>query len=208
MTHAAPHDPSTATRSPATETPYVAGPAQRPVDADALRARVPGWGVDLDPRDRPSYPREIYDPAATGAHWDVPEQQPELRARERSVEHAHLTPVFGTSAPLHGASGAVRRYAYRQFSEGRAAHWLLLLAGDRVDAVESHLRSFASLHPDDPVTETGVVGEIHGHGIRSRRGRVDTRHQVLDPVLVAGPWVAAAGVGVWALRALVRRARR
>ncbi|MFH6690601.1 hypothetical protein QVL82_17465, partial [Cellulosimicrobium funkei] len=108
MTHAAPLDPTTATRPPATETPYVAGPARRPVDADALRARVPGWGVDLDPRDRPSYPREVYDPAATGAHWDVPEQQPELRPRERSVEHAHLTPVFGTSAPLHGASGAVR----------------------------------------------------------------------------------------------------
>src|SRR5690606_38750047 len=107
------------------ETPYVAGPARRPVDRDALRARIPGWGADLDPADRPSYPREVYDPAATGAHWDLPEAQPELRPRERSVEHARLTPVFGTSAPLHGASGAVRRLAYRRFSEGRAAHWFL-----------------------------------------------------------------------------------
>lgn len=190
------------------ETPYVAGPARRPVDRDALRARIPGWGADLDPADRPSYPREVYDPAATGAHWDLPEAQPELRPRERSVEHARLTPVFGTSAPLHGASGAVRRLAYRRFSEGRAAHWFLLLLGDRVDAVESHVRSLASRRPDDPVTETGVLAEARAHGIASRRGRVDVRHQVLDPVVVAGPWVAAVGAGAWAVRTLVRRAWR
>ena len=58
----------------------------------------------------------------------------------------------------------MRKYAYR-YSEGRAAHWLILVAADRVDAWESHLRSFATLRPDNPVTETGVLSEFSRHGI-------------------------------------------
>ena len=58
-----------------------------------------------------------------------------------------------------GVSGAIRKYAYK-YSEGRAAHWLLLVAADRVDAWEHHLRSFATLRPDNPVTETGVLSEF------------------------------------------------
>lgn len=42
-------------------------------------------------------------------------------------------------------SGVMRKHAYGRFSEGRAAHWLLLVAADGVDAVESHLRSFAGV---------------------------------------------------------------
>ena len=61
--------------------------------SDQLRARIPGWGVDLDRKDRPSYPRERFDPGATGAHWDFPERQPETWPRERSIEHKFLTPV-------------------------------------------------------------------------------------------------------------------
>src|SRR3954447_26761968 len=101
--------------------------------SDELRARIPGWGADLDPADRPSAHRLRYDPGATGAHWDVPERQVEEWPHERSIEHAGLTPVFGTSCPPHGASGAIRRFAYDRFSEARAAHWLLLMAADRVD---------------------------------------------------------------------------
>jgi hypothetical protein len=143
----------------------------------------------------------------TGAHWDLPEQQEEHQPRERSIEHARLTPVFGTSVPLKGLSGVVRRYAYQRFSEGRAAHWLLLIAADRVDAVESHLASFATTRPDNPVTETGVLAEPSHHPLRSRAGRVDVRHQVLDPVIVVGPWVLAGVVVYRGVRAMVRRAR-
>ena len=110
-------------------------------------------------------------PTATGAHWDFPERQPEKWPRERSIEHEFLTPVFGTSVPAQGAvRGACASYAYRRYSEGRAAHWLLLIAADRVDAWESHLRSFATLRPDNPVTETGVLSERRRHGIASRSG--------------------------------------
>ena len=171
---------------------------------EELRARIPGWGADLDPADRPSHPRLRYAPDTTGAHWDFPERQPEKWPRERSVEHAFLTPVFGTAQPPAGLSGAIRKFSYRTYSEGRLGHWLLLILADRVDAWGHHLRSFATLRPDNPITETGVTAEFTHSGLRSRRGRVDTRHHVLDPVIVAGPWVA----GAWAAAAGVRKVVR
>jgi hypothetical protein len=174
---------------------------------EQLRARIPGWGADLDPADRPSHPKLVYAPESTGAHWRFPDRQPGGEGRERSIEHAFVTPVFGTAQPLHGPSGLIRRLAYRRFSEGRLAHWLLLIAGDRVDAWGSHLRSFASLHPDNPVTQTGVLSELSAGGT-SRSGRSDRRHHLLDPVIVAGPWVAAAGVAFVGARRLVQRAAR
>jgi hypothetical protein len=181
----------------------------RPAESsDQLRARIPGWGVDLNPADRPSYPKLQY-PADTGAHWDFPERQPERWPRERSIEHAFVTPVFGTSCPPRGLSGVMRKLSYKRYSEGRAAHWLLLLAADRVDAVEHHLRSFATLRPDNPITETGVLSEVSRHGISSRfgKGRADWRHQWLDPFIVVAPWAVAAGVVYATGRALARSGR-
>ncbi|MET1154874.1 hypothetical protein [Arthrobacter sp.] len=173
---------------------YTADKPVPPPPAEELRARIPGWGVDLDPNDRPAVPRERFD-LNTGAHWDFPERQEEKWPRERSIEHKFLTPVFGTSTPPRGLSGALRKYAYRKYSEGRTAHWLILIAADRVDAGESHLRSFATLRPDNPVTETGVLSEISRHGISSRfsQKRADLGHQWLDPIIVGAPWVLAAG---------------
>jgi hypothetical protein len=112
--------PYTAQKPPLTESP------------EQLRARIPGWGADADPADRPSFPREVQ--LETGAHWELPEQQPEVHPRERSIEHERLTPAFGTTQPPRGLSGAIRRLAYGRFSEARAAHWLLLMAADRLEA--------------------------------------------------------------------------
>jgi hypothetical protein len=183
-------------------TPYIAGKPALKKSAEDLRARIPGWGADLDPADRPSYPRE-QPGIETGAHWDFPERQPEKWPRERSVEHAFLPPVFGTSTPPAGVSGAIRKYAYK-YSEGRTAHWLLLIAADRVDAWEHHLKSFATLRPDNPITETGVLSEFSRHGISSRfgQGRADVKHQWIDPVIIAGPWLLAAGAAVAAVAAV------
>jgi hypothetical protein len=194
---------------PAADVPsaYVRDKRTKPPTREELRARIPGWGVDLDPADRPSRHRLDYAPDTTGAHWDFPERQPEKWPRERSVEHAFLTPVFGTAQPPKGLSGAIRKFSYATYSEGRLGHWLLLILADRVDAWEHHVRSFASSRPDNPVTETGVLSEFSRHGVRSRLGRVDWRHQTLDPVLVGGPWLAAAGVTVLGIRTLVRGIR-
>lgn len=185
--------------------PYTAGEPWRTVPEE-IRARIPGWGADLDPKNRPSVPRERFDPDATGAHWDFPERQEEKWPRERSIEHKFLTPVFGTSTPPRGLSGGIRRLAYRRYSEGRVAHWLLLIAGDRVDAVESHVRSLASGRPDDPVTESGVLGERRRRPFRSRFGRrrADVSHMWMDPIIIAGPWLLAG----WLVFALARRITR
>src|ERR687893_1115335 len=186
-------DPSRTDTSSTDDIPiaYVPDVPQMRETPEQLRARIPGWGVDLDPADRPSHPKLRYAPDSTGAHWDFPERQPEKWPRERSIEHAFVTPVFGTAQPPKGLSGAIRKFSYAKYSEGRAAHWLLLMLADRVDAVEEHVKSFASLRPDNPITETGIKAEFTHHGVSSRKGRVDTRHQVLDPVIVAGPWLAA-----------------
>jgi hypothetical protein len=189
--------------------PYT--PARPPLAApsDELRARIPGWGVDLDPKDRPAVPKLQYDENLSGAHWEFPERQPELWPRERSMEHRFLTPVFGTAQPPKGLSGAIRKLAYAKYSEARAAHWLLLLAADRVDTVESNVRSFGTLRPDNPVTETGVLSEFKAHGLKSRVGqkRADVVHQPLDAVIVAGPWLLA-GTVAWRLLRRATGARR
>jgi hypothetical protein len=191
--------------------PYTYTPAKPPIaeSSDELRARIPGWGVDLDPHDRPSVPKEKFDPTLSGAHWDFPERQPEKWPRERSIEHAFLTPVFGTSCPPKGLSGRIRRNAYDKYSEGRAAHWLLLLAADRVDTVGSTLGSFLTKHPDNLIAETGVLSEFTHHGLKSRLGqkRADKVHHPLDPIMVAGPWILAIGAVYKLLRRFVRPLR-
>ena len=177
---------------------YTAEKPQNAESSEELKARIPGWGVDLDPKDRPSFPREQrVDPSENGAHWDFPERQPEKWPRERSIEHKFLTPVFGTSTPPKGLSGLIRTYAYK-YSEARAAHWLMLLYADRVDAVENHIKSLFSLRPDNPLTQTGIRSEFTHHGVSSRLGqkRADLVHLPLDPIIVAGPWIVG-GMLAW-----------
>jgi hypothetical protein len=188
--------PYTRDRPPLAETP------------EKLRARIPGWGVDKNPADRPSVPRLQLDAVDTGAHWDFPTRQPQQQPRERSMEHAFLTPVFGTAQPLKGLSGAIRRHAYRRYSEGRAAHWLLLMAGDRVDVAESRVASLVAGKPDRLLNETGVTSEASHRGLASRLGRrrSDVNHHWIDPAVTSTPWIAVgaalAAVGV------LRRVRR
>ncbi|GAA1131694.1 hypothetical protein [Citricoccus alkalitolerans] len=196
--------PPTSDRS-APATPYVADRLSRGKTSAQLRAEIPGWGIDLDPADRPSVPRERRD-LETGAHWEFPERQPERWPRERSIEHQDLTPVFGTAQPPRGISAPLRRWAYT-YSEARAAHWLGLLAADRIEAAEHHVRSLFTARPDNPLSQTGLRAEVTGHGFSSRAGtrRADTSHQWIDPLLVAGPWLLASGAVAGVARVLVKR---
>jgi hypothetical protein len=193
MTNNSYPSPYTGTNPPLSET------------TDELRARIPGWGADLDPRDRPAVPKLRSVP--TGAHWEVPDQQLQQWPRERSIEHAVLTPVFGTSCPPKGLSGKIRRLAYARYSEARAAHWLLLLAADRVDTVESTLASFLTAHPDNVLAETGARSELTHGGLTSRlhQKRADVLHHPLDPVIVLGPWVLAGAAGATLVHRAIRR---
>jgi hypothetical protein len=81
----------------------------------------------------------------------------------------------------------------------------MLLAADRVDSVESAVRSAASERPD-VMLPTGVRSEASAHGVSSRLGRrrTDLNHQWLDPLVVAAPRVLAVVVAA----AILRRVRR
>jgi hypothetical protein len=186
--------------------PYTPDKPPLAESSDQLRARIPGWGVDADPKDRPSVPRERTVPAEI-AESGFPERQQEKWPRERSIEHETLPPVFGTSCPPKGLSGVVRRYAYSSFSEARAAHWLLLLAADRIDVAESRVQAALRLQPDNPITETGIRSEFTHHGISSRfgRGRADLKHLPLDPLVVAAPLVVGGGLVYAAVRSRRRK---
>ncbi len=186
---------------------YTAAKPPLPETTEQLRARIPGWGIDLDPADRPSSPKLDLRDDLTGAHWVFPDRQLEQRPRERSIEHKFLTPVFGTSCPPRGVSGAMRRLAYRRFSEADAAHWLLLLAGDRVDSLGSSVTAVLRGKPDNPIAETGILAERHASPIGDRfgRGRADTKHLWMDPFMVSAPWLLRGAVVVLAVRGLRRR---
>lgn len=181
--------------------------AEKPTryDADELAARIPGWGVDRDPEDRPSVPRErLVDPKENGAHWEFPERQPEQWPRERSIEHKFLTPVFGTACPPKGLSGMIRRLAYRKYSEARAAHWLLLMVADRVDAAEHQIAAALRMQPDNPIVESGMLSEFSHNGLSARLGqkRADVVHHPLDPFIITGPWVAAGSYAAKGLKTI------
>jgi len=126
----------------------------RPVEE--LRRTIPGWGVDLDPNDRPSVPKEKFED--TGAHWDFPERQPERWPREKSTEHRFLTPVFGTAQPPSGLSGMLRAAAFKQ-SENDMRHWLMLLLADRVNVVEGLVDDLAHGHVPNLFKEMGGPAE-------------------------------------------------
>jgi hypothetical protein len=99
---------------------------------------VEGWGADLDPAQRPATPKERMPARLPGLHWDRVAFQPVTVEVLHSNERRGLTPVFGTTVPPAGLSGALRRQAFRR-SENDIRHWLMLLAADRVNAVEGVL---------------------------------------------------------------------
>jgi hypothetical protein len=181
---------------------YTAAKPKLAPDSEDLRRRIPGWGVDLNPQDRPAVPKEKFDPGATGAHWDFPDRQVPRWPREKSTEHQFLTPVFGTSCPPKGLSGAIRRFAYN-YSEGRARHWLLLMLADRVDVLEHLVGDLFRGRPDNFIAEYGVRSEFTHNGLRSRIGqrRWDVRRIPLELVVFAGVGLAVAGM-------VARRRRR
>ena len=47
---------------------YTAKKPELAESSEQLRTRIPGWGADLDPADRPSVPREQF--LETGARWE------------------------------------------------------------------------------------------------------------------------------------------
>ena len=93
-------------------------------------------GIDATRDRRPGVPMETIPPHPVGAaHWREPERQADPGWVLKRESLPELTPVFGTSIPPRGISGAMRRAAYR-IPDHHTSHWLVLLLADRVDALE------------------------------------------------------------------------
>lgn len=97
---------------------------------------IPGWGMDHDPKNNPTYPMKNWNGADHERfNYEKPEQQPINIEVLHSIERPGVTRVFGTSTPPEGLSGVIRRYAFK-YSESTYMHWVPLAVADRVGVVE------------------------------------------------------------------------
>jgi hypothetical protein len=97
---------------------------------------IPGWGVDADPQNDPTYPyRDRGSDPGLRADWERPPLQVQGPEILQSIEHIRRPAVFGTANPPSGLSGVLRRAAFR-WSESSWLHWLLLMGADRLNVVE------------------------------------------------------------------------
>jgi hypothetical protein len=121
---------------------------------------IPGWGVDADPRNDPTYPmRDQSGDHGLTAAWDRPAlQQPDVEILQ-SIEHIRRPAVVGTSAPPSGVSGTLRRVAFR-WSESNWLHWLLLMGADRINVAEGIVADLSKGHVPNIPGEMGLRAEL------------------------------------------------
>ena len=121
--------------------------------------QIPGWGVDADPRNDPTYPmKRRNDGEHAGYSWERPPQQPINVEILHSNERPNVTATFGTSTPPSGVSGMLRRKAFN-FSESSYGHWLPLMLADRVGVVEGVVDDLAHGHVPNIFGEMGWKAE-------------------------------------------------
>jgi hypothetical protein len=154
-----------------------------------LSERIRGWGSDLDPARRPGVPRDKSPELGNESLYPPIEPQVPRVKIHKSLEHAQLTPVFGTSCPPRGVSGLIRDFAYRRYSEGRLPHWLALMLADRVDVVEDIARDLARLRVPNLFKELGLGAQLRYN-----------RKAFIRSTAIAGLCVAAVVVAVRARR--------
>ena len=131
-------------------------------------SKIPGWGVDADPDNDPTYPyRDRAMDHHEGMNWDRPAQQEPDVEILRSIEHKRLPAVFGTSVPPSGLSGVLRRTAFK-YSESNWAHWLMLMGADRINVVEGVLQDLSKGKIPNVPAEMGVRSEYR----HNKRGLV------------------------------------
>ncbi|MDQ0638483.1 hypothetical protein QF042_002048 [Pedobacter sp. W3I1] len=121
---------------------------------------IPGWGMDIDPDNEPTYPIKNY----TGddhkrSNYEKAEQQPLNIELLKSNERPQNSVVFGTSVPPTGLSGMIRRYAFRH-SEDRYRHWIPLIMADRINAWEGIIEDLKKGTIPDIAKERGWRSEF------------------------------------------------
>jgi hypothetical protein len=120
---------------------------------------IPGWGMDADPENEPTYPMKNY----TGddhnrINYERSSQQPLTVEILQSNERPGPSAVFGTSVPPSGLSGVIRRYAFKH-SEDRYRHWMPLLLADRVNVMEGIISDLGKGHIPNVFAERGWKSE-------------------------------------------------
>jgi hypothetical protein len=137
-------------------------------------AAIPGWGVDADPDNDPTYPmRHIEDQQTRGLTWERPaKQHPDVEILQ-SIEHSRQPAVVGTSTPPSGISGAIRRVAFRR-SESDWWHWLMLMGADRLNVVEGIVQDLARGKVPNIPAEMGIRSEMRHNpkGLAKKAGVV------------------------------------
>ena len=123
-------------------------------------ATIPGWGVDADPENDPTYPmRDQTQDHGLTRQWDRPPvQQPDVEILQ-SIEHIRQPAVVGTSTPPSGVSGMLRRTAFR-WSESNWIHWLMLMGADRINVVEGVIDDLAHAKIPNIPGEMGIRSEL------------------------------------------------
>ncbi len=131
------------------------GRRHSPIDVST----IPGWGVDADPENDPTYPYRdrARDEGLTKA-WERPPQQHSDFEILQSIEHVRTPAVYGTATPPSGLSGLIRRGAFR-WSESNWLHWLLLMGADRINVVEGLVEDLARLKVPNIPAEMGMRAE-------------------------------------------------
>jgi hypothetical protein len=127
--------------------------------SDEELRRIPGWGADLDKKNRPAVPMERTPPRFIHVPRGQPVQQAQTVEVFVSPERPGITPLFGTAQPPKWLSGAIRRLAYK-LPENDLRHWLMLLAADRVNMVEGIVEDLAHGHVPNVLGEMGIRAEL------------------------------------------------
>jgi hypothetical protein len=120
-------------------------------------SHIQGWGADLDPSNRPAYPKERTPPRLENVPLQIEQQRTPITVFH-STERPQMTPLFGTSTPPSGLSGLIRKAAFK-LSENDVRHWLMLLFADRVNVVEGILSDLARGHIPNIPAEMGWRAE-------------------------------------------------
>jgi hypothetical protein len=82
-------------------------PEARTAPAPVDTSKIPGWGVDADPENDPTYPyRDRSRDDGLSLDWQRPTPQQSDVEVLQSIEYKHFPAVYGTTVPPRG--GTVR----------------------------------------------------------------------------------------------------
>jgi hypothetical protein len=126
--------------------------------ADSYK-NIPGWGIDADPENDPTYPMKHWNgDDHQRFNYEKPTQQPIDVEILHSIERPGISRVFGTSTPPSGLSGMIRRFAFK-YSESTYAHWVPLVLADRISVFEGYLDDLKHGIVPNPFAERGWQAE-------------------------------------------------